>query len=317
MIAVSVIGGELFARYYLGLGDPPLSISDPDIEYLFAPSQDVSRFGNQVKYNAYSMRSDTFPNEKAEDEALRVIVLGDSIVNGGSKTDQNDLATELLKQQLREELGQVVQVGNVSAGSWRPGNLLAYLTKHGLFDADVFLLVLSSHDAADVPTFEPLVGVSRAFPKHKPLFALEEAIFRYLPRFLPGNKATPNQSQPTQDPFDIEGFIALEDLEALAKLIQAAKTPLVLLQHPERKELEDGYKPGYQAIADVADQLGIQKRDLGPYLQEAIDSGQKVYTDTIHLAKAGHAAMAKAFQDVVSEQIDLESLKSEGSSQTE
>lgn len=40
-IVAIVVGGEVFARLYLGLGTPPLSISHPAIEYMFKPNQDV------------------------------------------------------------------------------------------------------------------------------------------------------------------------------------------------------------------------------------------------------------------------------------
>lgn len=45
-------GGELTARFGLGLGNPPLSQAHPRIEYLLAPNQDVKRFGNRVAINA-------------------------------------------------------------------------------------------------------------------------------------------------------------------------------------------------------------------------------------------------------------------------
>src|SRR5947207_15760221 len=61
-----LVGGELFARYYLGLGDPPLMIADPQIEYLYKPSQTVHRFGHIIHYNAYSMRSDDFPAHQTD-----------------------------------------------------------------------------------------------------------------------------------------------------------------------------------------------------------------------------------------------------------
>src|SRR5690348_14331043 len=57
MILLLVVG-ELFARFYLGLGDPPLMQSDPEIEYLFKPDQDCRRFGKRIHYNHYSMRSE-------------------------------------------------------------------------------------------------------------------------------------------------------------------------------------------------------------------------------------------------------------------
>lgn len=297
------ISGELVARYYLGLGDPPVSVADSEIEYLFKPSQDVSRFGNRIKYNAYSMRSDDFPREKASAEEVRVLVLGDSVVNGGNQIDQRELGTELLKAKLTAELGKPVTVGNISAGSWGPGNLLAYLKRHGLFDADAVVLVISSHDAADVPDFKPIVGVSPDFPDKKPILALEELVFRYLPRYLPG-KATPAENL-AEEP-EATAFTALGDLEKLIELIQKAGVPLVILQHPTREELAEGYDPGHDAIADLAKEMQVPTIELAPYLQAAIDAGQNVYRDKIHPNAQGQAVLAKAMEKALLEKLELD-----------
>ena len=56
-VCLLAVGGEWFARSVLGLGDPPLSITHPRIEYLYAPNQDVQRFGKRFLVNDYSMRS--------------------------------------------------------------------------------------------------------------------------------------------------------------------------------------------------------------------------------------------------------------------
>jgi hypothetical protein len=146
---------EWFARARLGLGNPPLSVTHPTIEYLFKPNQDVLRFGNRVRINAYGMRSDDFPTNKAQDE-FRVLVFGDSVLNGGNLTDQKELATELLSVRLEQALERPVVVGNVSAGSWGPGNWLGYAREYGFFDADAVVLLISTHDYRDNPTFEPL-----------------------------------------------------------------------------------------------------------------------------------------------------------------
>ena len=89
-LLVAVAGAELFCRLYLGLGDPPISISDEEIDYIFAPNQDCSRFGNTVIYNNLSMRC-AFDLDIA-DKASRVFVVGDSVINGGVLTDQSNLA---------------------------------------------------------------------------------------------------------------------------------------------------------------------------------------------------------------------------------
>ena len=117
-LLVLLIAAELFARFYLGLGDPPLSMADPEIEYLFKPDQTCYPFHKRVHYNAWSMRSEDFPRHKSQPDELRVMVFGDSVVNGGSLTDHADLATTILQRRLSEDLGRPVVVGNISAGSW-------------------------------------------------------------------------------------------------------------------------------------------------------------------------------------------------------
>src|SRR5206468_1208991 len=148
------------------------------------PDQDCRRLGHRIKYNHYSMRSDDFPEHKTDRNELRALVVGDSVINGGVPTDQSELATEILKRRLAEDLKRPVVVGNISASSWGPPNELAYLKRYGLFDADVLVIVVSSHDYVDVPTFVPVVDVDRSFPGHKPVSALWEGIDRYwLQRF--------------------------------------------------------------------------------------------------------------------------------------
>src|SRR3954468_7045308 len=75
LFLLALVAGELFARFYLGLGDPPLSIADPQIEYLFKPDQDCRRFGRRIHYNHYSMRAEDFPEHKAQPNELRVLVV--------------------------------------------------------------------------------------------------------------------------------------------------------------------------------------------------------------------------------------------------
>lgn len=43
--------------------------------------------------------------------------------------------------------------------------------RYGRFDVDMVILVLSSRDAADAPTFEPGVGVNPGFRGRKPMWS--------------------------------------------------------------------------------------------------------------------------------------------------
>src|SRR5437870_452589 len=94
LILLLILAGlELFCRFYLGLGDPPLMRADPEIEYLFVGPRTYHRFGNIISYNRFSMRSREFDARRKDPRELRVIVAGDSVINGGAPTDQKDLAT--------------------------------------------------------------------------------------------------------------------------------------------------------------------------------------------------------------------------------
>jgi GDSL-like Lipase/Acylhydrolase family len=288
-IALGLLGlpvaTECYCRLRLGLGHPPLSMADPQIEYLFVPNQHLRRFGNRIDYNAWSMRSDDLPMQKSQSNELRVMVFGDSVINGGALTDQRDLATSILQRQLGSAMGRPVVVGNISAGSWGPPNMLAYARRFGLFQADAVVIVVSSHDYADAPTFEPVVGVNPDFPSHRPWCATWEAISRYLPRYFPVIVGKPPAvPPPTQKDVD-ESLGALGDLIRLA---QQNGARVVLAQHLVLPELPPGYlEEGHDAIAKVARDAGVEPFDL-----EGKGTSPALYRDRIHPNQAGQAFIA-------------------------
>lgn len=294
-LVAALLVAELLARAVLGLGDPPLSIAHPSIEYLFRPNQDVMRFGNHFVVNEYGMRNEAFPEKKTAGE-LRVLVFGDSVVNGGNLTDQEDLATTLLARRRAQNLGGTVHVGNVSAGSWGRGNWLAYAREFGFFDADAdaVALVASSHDAADNPTFAPLDPSTH--PQTKPLLALAEGVSRYLPRHLPRPAA---QAAPLPSEAHVAAATrrGLSDLREFLLLARAHAPRVLLLQHPELPELANGrWQPGHDAIAQVAAECEVPVIQLAPALAAAIQRGDQPYRDNIHVNEIGHAVLAEVIQ---------------------
>ena len=278
--ALLLAGAEAVARFHLGLGDPPLMVRDPEIEYLFAPSRSYHRFGNRVSYNAYSMRSDEFPRERTSDDEVRILVLGDSVVNGGGLTDQDELATAILQRRLREAYGVHAVVGNISARSWGPANLLAYVRRFGWFHADIAFIVLSSHDHADVPTFAEDLGPN--FPEAPPVLALEEAVIRYLPRYLPSlRSAGTAASAPGDEQDSARGARYLRELLTRAK---AAVPHAVLLLHPTRQELAHGTLPDGEEILRIAGDLNVPTMIVA----RAMTGETGVYYwDEIHISAAG------------------------------
>jgi len=296
-----LVAAELFARFYLGLGDPPLSMADPQIEYLYKPSATYHRFGNTITYNQWSMRSDDFPQKKADPNEFRVMVLGDSIVNGGAHTDQSELATTILQQQLRAALNRPVIVGNISAGSWGPANLLAYVNRFGLFDADAVIIVLSSHDAADVRSFEPL---GRDLPEHSPVFALQEVVERFLPPLARAMGLTmqgPRVGRAPRDPLlEDDKQSALADLKKLFDVLKAARVPFVVFLHSERDEKLDYPYPGCYDLMRLARDQGVELTRLGPAFRAAqAASGHVPYRDTIHPDAEGQRIIEQAMEDWV------------------
>ena len=291
-IVLAAAGGELVARLGLGLGDPPLSDAYPDLEYAFRPGT-YRRFGNTIRINSHHMRSDEFPDRKERPDEFRVLLMGDSVVNGGALTDQADLASEVLRERLTRALGRPAVVGNVSAGSWGPGNLLAYARRFGLFDADVVVVVLTSMDAGDVPTGRAVVGVDPSFPARRPWSALGEAVTRYLlPRIQPAG--SPMDATPAPDAGPEAFARGMRDLGELADLVSASGARLVIAHFPDRGELAGSMLPGHDAIAGLAAERDIPFVELSPAIAAAVAAGSEPYRpgDSIHPNAAGQRIIA-------------------------
>lgn len=294
-LVIALFVAELLARYYVGLGSPPLFVAHPTIEYLYVPDQDVRRFGNRFQINAYGMRSEPFAPHKHSGE-LRIMVFGDSVLNGGVLTDHAALATTLLEQKLEEQTGREVIVGHISAGSWGPGNWLAYAREYGFFDADVVVLVASSHDYGDNPTFAKLNEFTH--PTRRPVSALVEGMTRYLPRYLPNAGSNPTSvdtSGYAPTPTDEEARRALADLRSFLELAQQHAAAVVVFQHFEKREL--GFKAppaGYLRIKMLCDELGIAAVSLAPAFDAALRRGLEPYRDNIHPTNLGQTLIAQA-----------------------
>jgi lysophospholipase L1-like esterase len=285
--------GEIFARYYLGLGTPPLSISDPRIEYMFKPNQDVYRFGNHFITNEYGMRSESFTKKKSSDE-LRIMVFGDSVINGGNLTDHTELATSILKEKLSKILDKNIVVGNISAGSWGPGNWLAYAKEYGFFDADIIILVISSHDYIDNPTFQPLD--KNTHPTKQPVSALLEGIERYLPRYLPSNSTSTISTEHNQYiPEETEVQKGLGDLKKFLELAKNNSNNVCVFQHYEKSEVESHYPQiGNKLIKEICNKLGIIPTSLEPCFRQSIENRLNPYHDEIHPNNIGQKLIAEA-----------------------
>jgi lysophospholipase L1-like esterase len=288
--------GEIFARYYLGLGTPPLTVSHPTIEHLYKPNQDVYVFGNHFIVNQYGMRSEPFAIKKDNGE-LRILFFGDSVLNGGNLIDQTEIATSILKDKISKITNKKVIVGNISSGVWGPGNWLAYVREYGFFDADIVVLVISSHDYGDNRTFLPLNPIF--FPTNQPVSALYEGIERYLPRYLP--QMSDSSNVPKTGHFIVKGKEeeaaqeGLADLKRFLELAKISSASVLVFQHYEKLEIESGHTlEGHQRIKKICEQLGIIPTSLEPYFRKSIEGGVNPYRDNIHPNKVGQMLIAEA-----------------------
>lgn len=302
-----LVAGAIAMRDWVGLRLAPVRIPHPEIEYLYAPNQVSVRGGAPVRVNAYGMRSDPFPAQRAVPEELRVMVFGDSILAAPGLTGQDQLSTTLLQRQLTELLERPVVVGNVSTGSWGPGNWLAYARTYGFFDADVILLVASGHDHADNPDFLPMHPQPRAVPDFiVPLaeFASQQRL-RLLEslarRSAPAAPAGVPAGISAPDPESVRR--ALDDLRAFLELARRQTARVRVILHPELPELHGSIHPGRSQIAALAQALSIPVRLPDARYREASGEGASLYLDVIHPSDAGQALIAQLLQEEVLQSI--------------
>ena len=294
-IVFVVVLSELFARLYLGLGDPPISIRDAEIDYMFAPNQKCHRFGNKIWYNNISMRCkfDVHVNDKQS----RIYVVGDSVINGGALTDQSDLATSILQEDLKSTSGNW-QVCNVSAGSWGPGNYAAYFRKYHEFvrSTDVLVVEVNSHDLwEDDPSLKGGcdVGKDIALPDHKPWCALWDGFHRYfLPRMrkLCGKAQINTKVDVPKWQSDAENERAKYNLAMLEEVYALPCSRKALLVYRSRREAEESVESvGEKAFREWAEKKGIHI--IMPNLNAETD-----YRDTIHPTDSGQKKIADSIR---------------------
>jgi len=268
---------ELFLRFGLGFCDAVLMVEDNNFEYIAQPDQSRIRFGNHIIYNSESMRSPAI-----DVNATKILGFGDSILNGGSRTDQEELATTLLSNYLSDLTKSPLQFLNISAGSWGPDNAFAYLKNNGDFKASKIYLVVSSHDAADHMDFVPVVGINPSFPEKQYAMALMELWDRYIITKLWASQAIPEENSARNNQLN-SGFASFHDYTSSHDI------PFTVVLHAELSELRNKtYNDKGQRIIEFTAKHGITLlRDLGNGLKE------EHFKDNIHLNKKGQAFLAE------------------------
>ena len=261
---------EIGLRVFLGFCDDVLMMENDKFEYIAQPSQKHKRFGNNIVYNSYSMRSD-----KVNRNAKKVLGFGDSILNGGSMTEHDSLATSHLNRSLTTLYNHEIQVLNISAGSWGPDNCFAYLKEFGDFDADIILLVVSSHDAYDTMDFKKVVNYENGYRSEQYKLAIIELFDRYIfPNKFDRSKSPSRSFNPG---FELFRTYCIEN-----------KTPLIVYLHAE---LEERNNQSYHSMGEeIIAFCENNEIELIQELNYPMDKSN--YRDNIHLSEKGQRKMA-------------------------
>lgn len=289
---------EIILRYVFGFCDAVLYQPSKEYEYIANPNQHRYRFLSNIDYNSYSQRS-----EEPDSTKTIVLGLGDSVIFGGTMLDQDSIATTLFSK----ETG--MQMLNISSGSWGPDNCAAYLQEKGTFGAKAMVLVCSSHDAFDVMSHVPVVGIYPNYPDKQYKLAIWEVIDRYL---MPRVKGWLGQSQ-LVDPdaqvvenvkksnANVLDGVAQKSLnfdpgfDQLLQISKEKKIPFVIYLHPEVGEvMTKQYKEGGKLIMQWA-KVHHVKLVSGLYEGVTVD----MFRDVIHLNEKGQRNLADSLKKMI------------------
>ncbi len=290
LIGLVILLIEFSLRIFFGFGSIPVFVEDKDYEYIFAPDQDIHRLGHHFYTNHYSMRSDAL----ATDDNIRILVFGDSILNGGLPTNNEDLATSVLEKKLSLKLRKKVRVLNISASSWGPDNAAAYLKKHGDFGAKMLVLVFSSHDYFDNMGFEREVGVNSSYPAKNPSLAIIDFFQNYLVPVIKFRLFPPDIHK-NESLYYLNSKNMNSGWDYFIQYSKQKNIPLLVYLHGEKEEALNGsYNKYGKWLAKYLSDAHV------PYIADVnLNPDQKFFRDFIHFNKDGQRFMAKAMEPLI------------------
>ncbi len=309
LIIVATLIGLFFAieiglRLLFGFGNPLTYIGDEKIGYLLAPSQRTRRFGNRIEINQYSMRGANIQQNPLP-SGLRILLLGDSIANGGWWTDQDNTISNLIMGSLTSTFNlspniTQVEVLNASANSWGPRNELAYLQRFGSFGAKAVVLLINTDDLFSTnPTSLP-VGRDRNYPDKKPPLAYSEVLNRYIlkQKPIPGLKEVQNET----------GDRVGNNLKAIAQIQEFTgenKAQFLLAMTPLLREVGEPGPRDYeikarQRLEEFTKTQGITYIDFLPIFNSNHDP-KTLYHDHIHFNLKGNQLISEVIEQKILE----------------
>jgi len=253
VLAVALVGAAEVGLRLTGVADVPLYRPDPHYGYIPVANQSGAwRERMRWTYNGLSM---------GVAEPFRpggVLLIGDSIVNGGNQADQ----AQRLGPQLETMIGR--DVWPVSAKSWALLNELAWIKQNPqvVRDVDRIVIVLNPEDFVEPSVWTP--DPNR--PKHKPVLQSFFLFDRLVLAPLRGAPAPPKTGRDWKSEF--------------AAFRRATNKPVLVVLYsgrgPDRIE---------RAAADLGPDVLIVKQD--PRWK-----GER-FADYLHIEPGGNALLAR------------------------
>lgn len=267
---------EVGLRWF-GFGKIPTYYVSTKYEYALNPNQNLKRFGNRLYINSQGMRSDELRNN-----TIKILKFGDSILNGGVAIDQSETMSAMLERDLNQAALQQneFQVLNVSAGSWGPDNAFEWMKEHGHFDAQMLILVFSSHDWQDQMDFDDVVGKIPFYPKKNPALAITDAIYWAYTRIFKTVKWNELGKVEGGIPNSFDHNIGWDNFLAYAEINQI---PLLIYHHADREEC---LKKKYNTMGQDLQQF-LKSKNAHIISGLNSDLGIDDYRDEIHPTVSG------------------------------
>lgn len=277
-----------FGLRFLGLGNFPVYQVDPEIGYIAAPSQSGKFLNkNDWHFNDLSMgNSQNFsPGDKNN-----LLLIGDSIVQGGNPYKHSDKLGPQLQNQIQSEWN----VWSVGAPSWGFLNQQEYLKRYPqvLSAIQGIVWIFNSGDFQDRSTW----WTDATHPRYKPFFLSYYALNKYL---LEGKLQPSYPSllfwirppQPaSQKPLDAQWDVFTNELQNLKNYSLIQKWVIL---YPNQNEHAHPQQDFYQSLADRL-QTQLTEENWGFLdLRKSEHWKQEYYRDFIHPTPEGNRVLSE------------------------
>jgi hypothetical protein len=261
------------------------------------PNQHLVRLGHAITVNNLGTRGADAALLPAP-HVWRIMVLGDSVTNGGSQLSDAETFPAIASRRLAERCRN--EILNASAGGWSLFDEVAWIRSHGVFGARTIVWTINYMDLDQPPSSSATLDRNPSFPTRPPLTGLGEIMHRYiLPRLGLGPHTADNGSEMGGD-FNADQFTKVRALVRSEKReLDRRGISLIVLYH-------DGSQPmppvraaaELKFLTDLRDQgVAVVRTPLG-----AAPDRAQLYLDGIHPTIKGAARIGGSLADALRRQ---------------